>query len=275
MDKYEYRKKVIASFEELNNRDLATVQQYGKYTENDFETWKKLYENQIRQLADLAHIAFFDGLKNLGLTSTIPEFVDLDRALTTTTGWGIYVCGGTLSNATLYAGLKRKKFPVTNFLRDLLNWLYTEAPDMFHEIFGHLPFLTLQKYCEAVQIFGEIAEEHFYSPAVVKKLRHLFWFLVEFVLVRGHGERRIAGPGILSSVGEATYAAASSKPIIHTCGDAPQAMMRFIETAMRTPYDITKKQIEYFQVESYDLYHEMITKHMPSVVGNSLRKKSS
>lgn len=257
---------VKSRFNKLARRNLDEVQQYEKYTEDDQKTWRLLWENQTRQLEYIAHRAFFKGLKKLGITGDkIPVFSEINRRLKKLTGWQIYICDGTLDDDILYYGLMKKMFPVTNFFRSLKDWQYTPAPDMFHEVFGHLPMLTLKKYGECLQMFGIVAKRYNFSPEVMKLLPPAFWFLVEFILVRGHGDRRIAGPGILSSVGETLYAATSSKPTIHSCGDSPLAMKNFIRQAMYTEYDITKLQIEYFQVESFDLYYKMITKYLPKV----------
>jgi len=265
---------VQSRFKELARRNLEKIQKYDKYTEDDHKTWKLLWDSQTRQLEHMAHKAFFEGLKKLGINGErIPKFSDIHRVLQETSGWGIYVVDGTLDDDILYYGLLMKMFPVTNFFRKLADWKYTPAPDMFHEIFGHLPMLTLEKYGEVLYTFGAVAKEHNFSPEVVKLLAPVFWFLVEFILVRGHGDRRIAGPGILSSIGETLYAASSSEPTIHMCGDSIEAARRFIRQAMYTTYDITKLQIEYFQVESFDLYHTMITGNLSDVLNEEIITK--
>ena len=176
------RNNALSFLNELASRDLTEVQNYSKYTEQDKRTWRKLFENQMRQAPFVTHGAFISGLKRLGINEEIPKFEEVNETLRKSSGWSIYVCDGTLEDSVLYAGLAKKMFPVTNFFRAPEDWMYTAAPDMFHEIYGHLPMLNHSKYGNLLKLFGQIADAFEYREDVVKMLPPLFWFLVEFVL---------------------------------------------------------------------------------------------
>lgn len=249
---------VAAKLYNLTSRNLEVVQNYQKYTEDDMGTWKKLFQNQMRQAPFLAHSAFLSGIKKLGINEEIPKFKEVYNMLWENTGWGIYVCDGTLDDAILYAGLANKLFPVTNFFRSPDDWTYTPAPDMFHEIYGHLPMLNHPEYGDLLKLFGDIAEEFDYNQDVVKMLPPLFWFLVEFVLTYEHGQLKCAGPGILSSVNELLHSINSEKPTRHIVGQSEEAMKKSIRQIISTDYDISDFQHEYFVVQGFSHWRDLI-----------------
>lgn len=252
------RNNALSFLNELASRDLTEVQNYSKYTEQDKRTWRKLFENQMRQAPFVAHSAFISGLTKLEINGNIPKFEDVNSALRKNSGWGIYVCHGTLEDSVLYAGLATKMFPVTNFFRSAEDWTYTPAPDMFHEIYGHLPMLNHPEYGELLKLFGEIAEEFDYQEEVIKMLPPLFWFLVEFVLTYEHGQLKCAGPGILSSVNELLYCVHSEKPSRHMIGQSEEAMKKSIRQIIPTVYDIENFQHEYFVVQGFSHWKDLI-----------------
>lgn len=248
----------LSSLYQLASRNLTEIQNYSKYTEQDKRTWRKLFENQRRQTQFVAHSAFISGLKKLEINQDIPNFQEVHDTLWENTGWGIYVCDGTLEDSILYAGLAKKLFPVTNFFRAPEDWTYTPAPDMFHEIYGHLPMLNHSEYGNLLQLFGQIAEEFDYREDVVKMLPPLFWFLVEFVLTYEHGQLKCAGPGILSSVNELLYSINSEKPTRHIIGQSEEAMKKIVRQIIVTEYDIENFQHEYFVVQGFSHWKDLI-----------------
>lgn len=252
------RNNALSFLNELASRDLTEVQNYSKYTEQDKRTWRKLFENQMRQAPFVTHGAFISGLKRLGINEEIPKFEEVNETLRKSSGWSIYVCDGTLEDSVLYAGLAKKMFPVTNFFRAPEDWMYTAAPDMFHEIYGHLPMLNHSKYGNLLKLFGQIAEEFEYREDVVKMLPPLFWFLVEFVLTYERGQLKCAGPGILSSVNELLYCVHSEKPTRHIIGQSEEAMKKIVRQIIVTEYDIENFQHEYFVVQGFSHWEDLI-----------------
>ena len=122
-------------------------QEYNKYTEEDFKVWKLLYERQIVNLPNAASQAYLDGLKKINFTADkIPNFEETNKVLTQLTGWSIHVVPGLIDDDIFFQLLSNRKFPSSTWLRKLSQLDYLEEPDMFHDIFGHVPVLTNQPF---------------------------------------------------------------------------------------------------------------------------------
>lgn len=179
--------------------------EYPGYSDEDNETWRILVNRQMQMLPGRAGKAFLDGVELLGLQSdTIPALKDLSRILEGATGWRIARIPGLLHEKDFFDLLANRTFPSTDYIRGRDEIDYTPAPDLFHDIFGHMPMLTQPAFADFYQMFGQAALKA--EGADRPRLERFHWFTVEFGLIREDNGIRIFGAGILSSKNEVTHA---------------------------------------------------------------------
>lgn len=190
------------------------VQRQKAFTDKEHQTWSILFSNLERCRREQAHPIFSLGVEKLGLTANrIPDLDEVNRRLDSLTGWRGVPVEGLEDNASFFEGLAHKEFPIGNFIRAARDVNYTPAPDIFHDLYGHLPLLTDPLYAHFCFEFGQRAAKHSDNPAAMEIWGRLFWFGVEFPLVETPAGRRIFGGGILSSLGESDYSL-SNKPLV-------------------------------------------------------------
>ena len=178
---------------------------YPTYPASDHEIWQTLFERQIDLLPGRAAQAYLDGVKILGLTNDrIPALRDLSSALEKASGWQVARIPGLLHEKDFFGLLARRIFPSTDYIRGVEELDYTPAPDLFHDIFGHMPMLTDPSFADFYHRFGKAALHATGQDRV--SLERLHWFTVEFGLVDQEIGRRIYGAGILSSKEEVRHA---------------------------------------------------------------------
>ena len=193
-----------------------TVSEFKKWTEKEHETWRKLYSRLDRCRERQAVPEFAEGLKVLGIgPDAIPNMEQVNQKLASISGWRGVPVTGFVEVADFFAGLTRKEFPIGNFIRDDMDLSYTPAPDVFHDLYGHLPLFVDRAYGDFCQKFGEVACRYAGNEEVLKQFDRLFWFGVEFPLLRTAEGVRIFGGGILSSLGESDYSL-SDKPKVES-----------------------------------------------------------
>jgi phenylalanine-4-hydroxylase len=218
-------------------------QDYNKYTDEDFQVWKLLFERQIKVLNDLAAVEYLGGIKTIGFCADrIPDFNEVNPILERTTGWSLEVVEGIINEEDFFTLLAQKKFPATTWLRKLSELDYLPEPDMFHDVFAHVPLLTNQKFCDFFKTIGDLGVKHSNRPEILSMLGRLYWFTVEFGLIRQNDQLKIYGAGILSSFGE-THFSVSEKP---------EHLMFDAALIMDTPFENDKIQDKYFIIESFD-----------------------
>ncbi|MEM6845279.1 MAG: phenylalanine 4-monooxygenase [Bacteroidota bacterium] len=222
-------------------------QKYDKYTKEDFRVWKLLYELQIVNLPNAASQAYLDGLEKINFTADkIPNFEETNDVLRQLTGWSIYVVPGLIDDDKFFQLLSNRKFPSSTWLRKLSQLDYLEEPDMFHDVFGHVPLLTNLPFVDYLQELSKIALRYIENPWAIHLISRIYWFTVEFGLIKENSNLRIYGAGILSSAGETEYSL--SKEATHI----PYDVAHIMGTAYRK--DIFQKQ--YFVIDSYEqLFH--------------------
>ncbi len=178
---------------------------YPDYPAEDHEIWHTLFERQMQMLPGRAGEAFMQGVEILGMTpDRIPALRDLSRNLEAATGWRIARIPGLLHEKDFFTLLANRTFPSTDYIRGKEELDYTPAPDLFHDMFGHMPMLTEPAFADFYQLFGQAALKA--QGADRPRLERLHWFTVEFGLVRQEEGLRIFGAGILSSKNEVTHA---------------------------------------------------------------------
>lgn len=189
-----------------NDDQAPTTQNWESYTAEDHLVWATLYERRMGTLVSTASRVFLDGARAIGLdASSVPRLDEINARLQPVTGWSAVPVGGFLPAPEFFASLARRRFPTTVSVRSMDSLDYTPAPDIFHDVFGHVPLHADPMFARFLQRFGQLAaraesEEH------VTAMTRLFWFTVEFGLVREAGETRIYGSGLISSAGDAAHA---------------------------------------------------------------------
>jgi phenylalanine-4-hydroxylase len=225
------------------------VQEYEKYTADDHKVWSLLYDEQMRSLPSLATQAFLDGTRKVKFQPTeVPRFDVVNEELANITGWKLYVVPGYVSNKPFFTHLSNKEFPVTTWLRKLSEFDYLPEPDMFHDVFGHVPLLSERFFCDYLEGISRIGLKYIENESAVELVSRVYWFTVEFGLIRENGELRIYGAGILSSPGESKFSV--SDKATHLPFD--------VDRILETPYIKEKYQESYFVIDSYQQLFESL-----------------
>ncbi|MDP2364036.1 MAG: phenylalanine 4-monooxygenase [Ignavibacteria bacterium] len=178
---------------------------YPNYSKEEIANWKFLYERQMKYLQTRVCKEYIDGMDELNLSpNKIPNLKELSNNLLKITGWKVARVPGLIHEQNFFELLRRKVFPSTDYIRGKEELDYTPAPDLFHDIFGHMPLLTNKNFAAFYQRFGLAASE---AEGINRKYLETFhWFTVEFGLIRKPGGFRIYGAGIASSHSEVQHA---------------------------------------------------------------------
>jgi phenylalanine-4-hydroxylase len=226
-------------------------QTYQKYTIDDQDVWQLLFGRQMAQLPGKASQAYLDGISATGFRADhIPDFErDLNPRLKQLTGWRVQAVDGLIPNRDFFELMANRNFPATTWLRHRDQLEYLPEPDMFHDTFGHVPMLSNQAFCDFLASLSRIALHHIDSEEAIAMISRLYWYTVEFGLIREGDHVRIYGGGILSSVGETTYSLFS---------EVPKRIPYDVETLLKTPYIIDHFQEQYFVIESYEQLYQSV-----------------
>ena len=224
----------------------AVVEQpWDSYSADDHRTWGILYTRQRGLLAGRACEEFLRAQDAMGMgADAIPKFSELNRTLQAATGWTLVGVEGLLPELDFFEHLAHRRFPVTWWIRRPEQIDYIAEPDLFHDLFGHVPLLMDPVFADYMQAYGRGGlKAHAIGPEALQNLTRLYWYTVEFGLVRQGGGLRIYGAGIVSSAGESRYCLES---------DAPNRIGFDLERIMRTRYRIDTFQKTYFVIDSFE-----------------------
>ena len=219
-------------------------QVYSNYTKDDQKVWQILFSRQEENLQKKGceeYLVCLDSLYPELNEFHIPEYNDLNRRLYQYTGWTIEVVPGLIPVEDFFLLLADKKFSASTWIRKMNELDYLEEPDMFHDIFGHIPLVAHKQFANFMQEFGELGVEFIEDKEVVIQLQRLYWFTIEFGLINQGGERKVYGAGICSSFGETNHALSKDVEVI------PFNLEEVINTEFRTDVIQTK----YFELESF------------------------
>jgi phenylalanine-4-hydroxylase len=223
--------------------DFTIDQNYPSYTAAEHAIWRALFDRQERLLRNRACDAFLDGLARLGVAADgIPDFRRLNPILSQATGWTIVAVPGLVPDAVFFEHLAHRRFPSTCFIRRADQLDYLEEPDIFHDVYGHVPMLIDPVFADYMQAYGEGGLKAL-RLGNLERLARLYWYTVEFGLIRGPSGLRIYGSGILSSKGESIYSLES---------EAPNRIAFDLLRIMRTEYRIDDFQECYFVIDGFD-----------------------
>lgn len=223
------------------NLDFFTVPQT-VYTDEEHATWSTLYKRQLEILPGRAVQLFLDSLSTLGITQDrVPNFDEVNAILKKRTGWQIVPVPGLIPDAPFFELLENRRFPVGNFIRRPDQLDYIQEPDVFHDVFGHVPLLADPVFADYVHAFGKGGPKAAKMGAT-DKLARLYWYTVEFGLLQQPEGLRIYGAGILSSPKESVFAVES---------DSPHRLKFDARRALQTHYRIDDFQDNYFVIDSF------------------------
>ncbi len=230
-----------------NDRLIPTLknmqQVYENYTDEDQKVWNILYARQIQNLPKAATKECLSGLKHTNFSADmIPDFKVTNGILDWMTGWELVAVEGIVDDKLFFELMSNKKFPATTWLRKMSELDYLEEPDMFHDVFAHVPLLTNRPFTNFLQALSQIGHEYADDPVAIDLLSRVYWFTVEFGLIREEEGLRIYGAGILSSAGESKYALSNE----------PQHFDYDVAHILDTPYRKDKFQDRYFIIDSYE-----------------------
>ena len=220
-------------------------QPWDSYTATDHEVWNTLYRRQRELLPGRACAEFLEGVERFGMGENgIPKFSDLNTLLAATTGWQIVAVEGLLPDEVFFDHLANRRFPVSWWIRKPDQLDYLSEPDLFHDLFGHVPLLLNPVFADYMQAYGRGGMKAFgIGPEALMNLTRLYWYTVEFGLINTADGLRIYGAGIVSSKGESIYCLDSA---------APNRIGFGLERVMNTRYRIDTYQQTYFVIEGFE-----------------------
>jgi phenylalanine-4-hydroxylase len=221
--------------------DYTVVQDYANYSEADQDRWRRLYARQMRLVPGRACPEFLRVVDTLGYQAGIPRFDEVNERLGSATNWQVVAVPGLLPEHVFFTHLAHRRFPVTVWLREEHEFDYIVEPDVFHDFFGHVPLLFDSVFADYMQAYGRGGQKAEGLHAL-EYLARLYWYTVEFGLVRTGDGLRIYGAGILSSPSEVSYALAS--PL-------PNRIGFDLKRVMRTRYKIDSFQQTYFVIDDF------------------------
>lgn len=223
--------------------DWTVPQDWGAYTAEEHETWDMLFARQVKQLPGRASRAFLDGIDVLKLSKPgIPDFEELSDRLMRLTGWQVVAVPGLVPDAAFFDHLANRRFVAGNFIRQREQLDYLQEPDVFHDVFGHVPMLANPVFADYMEAYGRGGLRAL-DYGNLHKLARLYWYTVEFGLVREDEGLRIYGSGIVSSHGESAFALDDP---------SPNRILFDLKRVMRTNYRIDDYQQVYFVIPSFE-----------------------
>lgn len=223
--------------------DWTIDQDWEHFTAQDHAVWDTLFERQAKLLPGRASQAWLRGLDVLRLSRPgIPNFEELSERLMAATGWRVVAVPGLVPDAVFFEHLANRRFVAGNFIRRPDQLDYLQEPDVFHDVFGHVPMLADPVFADYMQAYGEGGLRSLGFGAL-HKLARLYWYTVEFGLVREDGDLRIYGSGIVSSRGESLFALDDP---------SPNRIGFDLARVMRTRYRIDDYQQSYFVIPSFE-----------------------
>lgn len=274
------------------------TQQYWRYTRDNHDVWRDMFNRRWKVLEEQVSRIFIEGMKILRLSGDrIPLLDDwvadrdielaggvkvskgtrldgINKFLHAQSNWASYGVPGYLPAKAFFACLAQREFPTTVLIRPREVMDYLPEPDIFHDVFGHVPLHTLKVFADFLQTYGKAAllcddEEH------VKRLGRLFWFTVEFGLIREDGKIRVYGSGLVSSHAESAYSltgewekSGRSAPDC-TPRDVPEYRPFDLERVCATDFEIDHYQPIYYVLESFEQLRDAMNKYAERVIGEA------
>ena len=223
--------------------DWTIPQGWSAYTRVEHDTWNTLYARQMKILPGRASDVFLKGLEALDLnTGGIPDFETMNPKLQALTGWTVVCVPGLVPDEVFFDHLANRRFPSGQFIRKPDQLDYLQEPDIFHDVFGHVPMLTDPDFAAYMEAYGK-GGQRAAKRGMLANLARLYWYTVEFGLMKEGDDLRIYGAGIVSSATESVFAIEDP---------SPNRLGFDLERVMRTLYRIDDFQQVYFVIDSLE-----------------------
>jgi len=242
-------------------------QQFENYTKEDFLVWKTLFERQVENLKDKSckeYLNCLSELKGVLNAEFIPKFSELNEVLIQRTGWTIEVVPGLIPVNEFFKLLSKQKFCSSTWLRTMKQLDYLEEPDMFHDIFGHIPLFMDNEYANFAQKMGELGVKHLDDELVLLHLQRLYWFTIEFGLIEQNG-LKLYGAGIMSSFGESNFVYTNKTKIVRYN----------LNEVISTYFNNSEIQTKYFVIDSFHSLYNSIDEYIAILLQNKHLKIKS
>ncbi|MFY2506945.1 phenylalanine 4-monooxygenase [Vibrio pectenicida] len=231
------------------------------WSSEEDQIWHDLVSRQLELVNERACKEYLRGLELLDLpVDRVPQLPEINKILQRETGWKVEPVPALINFDRFFALLADKKFPVATFLRSREEFDYLQEPDFFHEIFGHCAMLTNPEFARFTETYGKLGRDADSKERVY--LARLYWFTIEFGLVREAQDYKIYGGGILSSPGETLYALDGEQPVREEFD---------IHTVLRTPYRIDIMQPAYFILNDIEQLYQLSQEDLMSHVRKAMK----
>ena len=241
------------------NADYTIDQRWDTYSDEEHDRWKRLYRRQQQVLPGRACDEYIRAIRQLDLSADgVPHMGELSDRLGDLTGWSVVPVAGLVPDEVFFDHLANKRFPAGAFIRPESEFDYLEEPDVFHDIFGHVPLLAVPVFAKFMQAYGEGGMRAM-QLGQLKNLARLYWYTVEFGLVKSSDGLRIFGAGILSSPHESVFSLEDS---------SPNRVEFNLERIMRTKHIIDDFQQTYFVIDSLEQLLEACYQDFGDVYAN-------
>ncbi|MGA9025756.1 MAG: phenylalanine 4-monooxygenase [Steroidobacteraceae bacterium] len=218
-------------------------QDWNAYGPAEHTMWDTLFARQVALLSNRAAPAFLEGLDVLRMSKPgIPDFTELSQRLQKATGWSVVAVPGLIPDEDFFENLANRRFVAGRFIRKPEQIDYLQEPDIFHDVFGHVPLLANPVFADYMQAYGQGGLRSMRYGSI-HRLARLYWYTVEFGLIRDGAGLKLYGAGIASSAGESRFAIDS---------DSPNRLRFDLRRIMRTKYRIDDFQQNYFVIDSFD-----------------------
>ncbi|MES2781369.1 MAG: phenylalanine 4-monooxygenase [Pseudomonadota bacterium] len=225
------------------NADWTVPQNWEKFSADEHAMWDRLFARQTEMLPGRAADAFMRGLDVLKLSRPgIPDYRELNARLMAATGWQIVAVPGLVPDDVFFDHLANRRFPAGNFIRTPEQLDYLQEPDVFHDVFGHVPMLADPVFADYMVAYGKGGLRSLGFGAL-DHLARLYWYTVEFGLIQQPNGLRIYGAGIVSSYAESIFALED---------ESPNRIVFDLLRVMRTHYRIDDFQQNYFVISSIE-----------------------
>jgi phenylalanine-4-hydroxylase len=274
--------------EQIDARKFYITQHYHLYTQENHAVWHDMFKRRWEMLEEQVSRTFIEGLKILRLSADkLPLLSDavleadctiadgtvlkkgtklegINRYLGEVSDWASYGVPGYLPAKSFFACLAARQFPTTVLIRPREVMDYLPEPDLFHDVFGHVPLHASRVFADFLQTYGKAAllceDEHH-----IKRLGRLFWFTVEFGLIKEDGRTKIYGSGLVSSHGEAAWSL-QGDPVT---GKQPERRPFDLDQVCETDFEIDKFQPIYYVLESFEQLRDAMNKYAEQVIGEA------
>lgn len=228
------------------SRPFLIEQDFAAYTPEQHATWAELVRRRMPQLHEHACAEYLDGFDQIGLREdSIPDLSDTNRRLGPRTRWNATPVSGFLPADAFFEMLAARQFPTTTWLRSRDSLEYTPEPDIFHDVFGHVPMHAHPVFADFLQHYGQVCAK-LTDKNDLERMGRLFWFTVEFGVIRQSGKIKVYGSGLISSHGECTY----------VIKGGPEIRPFNLEQVLDQEFSTSEMQKVLYAVESFDeIYH--------------------